>query len=156
MAWGGIFLEGRTSLHVLARHCNLVPGWDLQTSLWIGPGFLRIQSNARPHEAGVCQQFLQDKGINGLACSSPDLNPIEHIWDIHQTQHCITGCPGVGHLIRSTPRHCREVIQAQRPHTLLSLILTWMLDQAAICFPTSILSVIPNPELHVLIFSIGS
>ena len=29
-----------------------------------GPGFLLMQDNARPHVAGVCQQFLQEEGID--------------------------------------------------------------------------------------------
>nr|XP_024658590.1 uncharacterized protein LOC112434986 [Maylandia zebra] len=48
----------------------------------------------RPHVAGVCQQFLQDEGIDAVdwPAHSPELNPIEDIWDItshsiHQLHH---------------------------------------------------------------------
>ena len=46
--------------------------------------------------AGVCQQFLQEEGIDAMdwPARSPDLNPIDHIWDI--MSRCTTDCPGVG------------------------------------------------------------
>ncbi|KAI3368309.1 hypothetical protein L3Q82_007830 [Scortum barcoo] len=69
----------------------------------VGPGFLLMQDNARPHVAGVCQQFLQDEGIDAMdwPARSPDLNPIEHILGHHVSLHpptprCTTDCPGVG------------------------------------------------------------
>ncbi|XP_069813910.1 testis-specific gene 13 protein [Dendropsophus ebraccatus] len=43
-----------------------------------------MQDNARSHVAGVCQQFLQDEGVEAIdwPVCSPDLNPNEHIWDV--------------------------------------------------------------------------
>ena len=41
------------------------------------------QDNARPHVARVCQDFLTNNNIAPLAWPpySPDLTPIEHMWD---------------------------------------------------------------------------
>ena len=104
----------------------------------VGPGFLLMQDNARPHVAGVCQQFLQEEGIDAMdwPTCSPDLNPIEHIWDMSRSipqRHVapqtvqeladalvqVWEIPQetIRHLIRSMPRRCREVIQACGGHT---------------------------------------
>ena len=47
-----------------------------------GPAIL-MHDNARPHVARICRQFLNRKNVNVLPwpALSPDINPIEHIWD---------------------------------------------------------------------------
>lgn len=148
MVWGGISLGGRTALHMLARGSLTAIRYrdEILRPLVrpyadaVGPGFLLMQDNARPHVAGVCQQFLQDEGIDAMdwPARSPDLNPIEHIRDImscsiHQRHVAPQTVQELGdalvqvweeipqeticHLIRSMPRRCREVIRARGGHT---------------------------------------
>ena len=42
-----------------------------------------MHDNARPHVARICKQFLTRNNVNVLPWPtvSPDMNPIEHIWD---------------------------------------------------------------------------
>ena len=42
-----------------------------------------MHDNARPHVARICRQFLYRNNVNVLPwpAVSPDMNPIEHIWD---------------------------------------------------------------------------
>ncbi|KAI4877436.1 hypothetical protein NFI96_026930, partial [Prochilodus magdalenae] len=84
MVWGGISLEECTDLYRLdndtltaIRYQDeiLVPVVRPYAGA-VGPGFLLVHNNARPHVARVCRQSIDCP--TGL----PDLNLIEHLWDI--------------------------------------------------------------------------
>ena len=47
-----------------------------------GPAIL-MHDNAKPHVARICRQFLKRNNVNVLLWPvvSPDMSPIEHIWD---------------------------------------------------------------------------
>ncbi|GFY01058.1 transmembrane protein 151B [Trichonephila clavipes] len=91
LVWGRIILGSRTDLHVqsatmtghiyrdvfLEQHVRLFRGV-------MGAEFLFMDDNARPHRANIVDECLQSEDITHMDCPaySPDLNPIEHVWDM--------------------------------------------------------------------------
>ncbi|GFS71307.1 transposable element Tcb2 transposase [Trichonephila clavipes] len=89
--WGGIILGSRTDLHVqsvtmtahiyrdviLEQHVRLFRG-DM------GVEFLLTDDNARPHRANIVDECLKSENISRMdwPAYSPELNPIEHVWDM--------------------------------------------------------------------------
>uniref|UniRef100_A0A2A4J5V2 Tc1-like transposase DDE domain-containing protein n=1 Tax=Heliothis virescens TaxID=7102 RepID=A0A2A4J5V2_HELVI len=144
MVWGGISLMGRTELVILEEGSvtaasyveRVIQPHVIPFSQRVGPGFVFMQDNARPHMARVTQRALSEANISVLPwpAKSPDLNPIEHLWDqlkrslkenysqlnsqqelINALKLCWKRIPeqNVTHLIESVPDRLRECIQSR-------------------------------------------
>ncbi|GFW29029.1 transposable element Tc3 transposase [Trichonephila clavipes] len=91
LVWGGIMLNGRTELHIFDRgsviedrYCEeiLLPHVRLFRGA-IGPDFIFMDDNARPHRTLAVEELLESEDITRMdwPAYSPDLNPIEHVCD---------------------------------------------------------------------------
>ncbi|GFT56103.1 transposable element Tcb1 transposase [Trichonephila clavipes] len=91
MAWTGISLGYRTDQHIFKwgsvtavryREEVLEPIVRLY-AVAVGPTFVLMDGNARHRTADIADDYLESEGIARMAwpAYSPDLNPIESLWD---------------------------------------------------------------------------
>ncbi|GFX72045.1 transposable element Tcb2 transposase [Trichonephila clavipes] len=85
--WGAISWDTRSSLVVLQgtltarRYVDDILTPIVLPMLSSHPGAIYQQDNARPHTARLSQQCLQGYDVLPWPTRSPDLSPIENVWD---------------------------------------------------------------------------
>ncbi|GFV65678.1 transposable element Tcb2 transposase [Trichonephila clavipes] len=140
MAWAGIMINGRTRLHVVAngtmkgqRHIDelLLPHVRLFRGA-VGDKFVFMDDNATCHRTLAVQDCLENEGIQRLVwpARSPDLNPIENVWDAFGRQVAGRNYPPTNKntLIRALTEEWDKL-----PQQLLDNVVQSMVRRVACC-----------------------
>ncbi|GFV10070.1 transposable element Tcb2 transposase [Trichonephila clavipes] len=140
LVWGGIMLGSRTDLHIFdagsvngTRYCSeiLLPYVRLFRGA-MGLQFLFMDDNAPCHRTVAAEQLLESEDIKRMdwPARSPDLNPIEHVWDLLGRRLAARTLPPV------TIRELRLVLQdewAAMPQQLIDNIILSMGRRCETC-----------------------
>ncbi|GFV95356.1 transposable element Tcb2 transposase [Trichonephila clavipes] len=140
LVWGGLMLGSRTHLHIFdagsvngTRYCNeiLLPYVRLFRGA-IGLQFLFMDDNAPCHSTVAATQLLESEDIERMdwPARSPDLNPIEHVWDFLGRRLAARTLPPV------TIRELRLALQdewAAMPQQLIDTLILSMRRRCETC-----------------------
>ncbi|GFX77425.1 transposable element Tcb2 transposase [Trichonephila clavipes] len=132
LVWGGIMLGSRTDLHIFdagsvngTRYCNeiLLPYVRLFRGA-MGLKFLFMDDNAPCHRTLAAEQLLESEDIERMdwLARSPDLNPIEHVWDFLRRRLAAHTLPPV--TIRELRLALQDEWAAMPPQLIDTLILS--------------------------------
>ncbi|GFW45220.1 transposable element Tcb2 transposase [Trichonephila clavipes] len=151
MVWAGIMMNGRTRLHVVAngtmtgqRYIDevLLPHVRL-FRVAVGDKFVFMDDNAACHRTLAVQDCLDSERIQRLVwpARSPDLNPIENVWDALGRQVAGRNYPPTNKntLIRALTEEWDKLPQqlldnvVQRSLECDEDVETWMACDAEVC-----------------------
>ncbi|UYV70401.1 hypothetical protein LAZ67_7002912 [Cordylochernes scorpioides] len=108
------------------------------------PNALYQQDNARPHTARISQQALQDVQMLPWPPYSPDLSPIEHVWDIiGRCLHALPQPRSEDELWQMVEREWRAI-----PQDAIRTLIDSLPRRVAACIAVRDLSKGPTPGIR--------
>ncbi|GFX90583.1 transposable element Tcb2 transposase [Trichonephila clavipes] len=115
---------------VFSDESRFVLGTD-DNRVWVGRrpgewGKIFQQDNARPHTARVAQDFLRHFQTLPWPAHSPDLSPVQHVWD--QLKRQMPSCHSVHDLELAV-----QDLWAHLPQDNIRCLINLMPDRVAAC-----------------------